>query len=741
MVQESEDLQVFEDRYEIIEELGRGGMGIVYKAYDRELEMNVAIKVLPDELTNSKRAITDLKREAKLAMQLRHPNIAALYHFAHSGETKFLVMELLEGQSLEDRLQEKEVLDLEEVQIIAKQLASALDYAHGEKVVHRDIKPDNIFLHIKNDDEEVRIMDFGIARQIKDSMTRLTRQDSSGTLLYMPPEQLQGKRTDGRADIYALGATLYECLAGTPPFYQGGIEYQIVNNAPQPIDEMPEEVNAALLKALAKLPDERFATATDFAKALAGIEVAASAEGAAEEEEDVYADLQPIPASVKVELQGVNEDLDFTGDFDTIDLGHVEAGDLCDMLATLEVTKMTEAGPDEELCPPHIIFRVNNDIFETITVDNDELLLVDQETSYLVPLTIDEALAIAAGLPTQSKPASVIENTKIIAAGGQVATEESAPSASSLDANNLPDLPPNLTIELQGISQEIEYTGEYECIELGHPSAPDLLEILQRMEAMEVRDPGPDEDLCPAALFYRWGEGDSDWANVIATGGALTFCYQDGPVDWEPMTVEEALQAAYDLPQGNQPATSGGGKAAPSSQQAPVSADAEKRREKLLNSTASYLDVSGRCENMKVWKGQGCFGVTCSFIPLGFFIAFLVVTEGNSSEVPSGVGVGLLIFCIGLASLLWGKENLEVGIDKPSDCLFVKRGNKRYAQKYLSEMAEAVVTLAPGEDGGFDVCIRLQGKERPWPIEGLQMAMKGEANKVADLINRLLASR
>ena len=261
---------VLEDRYEILEELGRGGMGIVFKALDRSLEMNVAIKVLPPELCGSKRAIKDLKREAKMAMQLNHPGIMALRHFADSGAVKFLVMELLEGQTLEDKLVEEEILDVPEVCELASQIGEALDFAHSAKVVHRDIKPANIFLKEKGDSFAVSLMDFGIARQIKDSMSRVSKVDTSGTLCYISPEQMRGKRADGRADIYSLAASLYECMAGHPPFYRGTISFQILNEKPAPIEDIPEQVNAALLKALAKDPEDRFKTATEFAKALAG---------------------------------------------------------------------------------------------------------------------------------------------------------------------------------------------------------------------------------------------------------------------------------------------------------------------------------------------------------------------------------------------------------------------------------------------------------------------------------------
>jgi len=261
---------ILDKRYEIKEEQGRGGMGIVYRAFDKELEMEVALKVLPLELASNQKAIQALKTEAKLAMKLNHPSIIGLHHFAHTGPVKYLVMELLSGYTLEEKLNQEEILEPEEVINLVKQLAGALDYAHSKKIVHRDIKPDNIFIHKENEIEEIKLMDFGIARQIKESMTRLTRQDNSGTILYMPPEQMEGKALNGRADIYALGATAYECLAGTPPFYKGSISYQILNKVPEPIDDIPQKINDALMIALAKNPNDRFDTVADFAKALAG---------------------------------------------------------------------------------------------------------------------------------------------------------------------------------------------------------------------------------------------------------------------------------------------------------------------------------------------------------------------------------------------------------------------------------------------------------------------------------------
>jgi len=261
---------VLSERYRLEAELGRGGMGVVYKAFDQELEIPVAIKLLPPEMASSARAIADLKREAVLAMRLRHPGIMALYHFDDSQDVKYLVMELLVGQTLEHRLVASPdgYLPVDEVVDLARKLGPAVDYAHSEKVVHRDIKPNNIFLHEKDGAIVPRIMDFGIARQMQDNMSRVSNQDSAGTLYYMSPEQLQGRPVDNRADIYSLAATYYECLAGSPPFHTGSVSYQVVNSAPQAIEGIPDHVNKALLRALSKNPDERQPTAAALADEL-----------------------------------------------------------------------------------------------------------------------------------------------------------------------------------------------------------------------------------------------------------------------------------------------------------------------------------------------------------------------------------------------------------------------------------------------------------------------------------------
>jgi len=270
--------QVLARRYELGAEIGRGGMGVVYRARDRELAMDVAIKVLPIELSASKRAIRDLKREAVLAMQLKHPGVMALYTLDSDDAVAFLVMELLEGMTLDERLGDEETLSLDETVDIGRQLAACLDYAHGQNVVHRDIKPANVFLRRRDEDATVEVVltDFGIARQIKDSLSRVSKVDASGTLCYVSPEVLRGRRADGRSDQYSLASTLYECLTGHPPFHSGTIAYQIVNEKPAPIADVPEHVNAVLMRALDKEPERRFPSCTAFAAALGGVGEAAA---------------------------------------------------------------------------------------------------------------------------------------------------------------------------------------------------------------------------------------------------------------------------------------------------------------------------------------------------------------------------------------------------------------------------------------------------------------------------------
>ncbi len=265
-------------RYELLEELGRGGMGIVYKALDTKLDTVVAIKLLPEYLARDNRGINILKREALAAMKLSHPNIMKFYHFEDHPEGKFLIVEYIEGKTLDQILDESPGHALPEEQVIkyAVEACKGLEYAHSEGVIHRDIKPSNIMVDVNG---RVKITDFGIARVLKDSHTRHTGTVTSGTLLYMSPEQIQGEKCDARSDIYSFGISLYELLSGNAPFSSGDITHQHINKMPAPIPDISDRLNAILVRCLEKKPEDRFRSAGELADALAGRMSAETTEG------------------------------------------------------------------------------------------------------------------------------------------------------------------------------------------------------------------------------------------------------------------------------------------------------------------------------------------------------------------------------------------------------------------------------------------------------------------------------
>lgn len=260
-------------QYRILKKLGKGGMGVVYLAEDMEMDDRlVAIKVLPPELSDNERAVENLRREARIAIDLTHRNIIRLYGFHSDGDMKFLVMEYVDGQNLEQKLARSKdgKLRLEEMLPIIEKVAVALDHAHSQRprVIHRDLKPSNIML---GKDGVVKLLDFGIAREMKDSFASTSGSlKVAGTPPYMSPEQVRGKAPSPAMDIYSLGVVCYECLRGRPPFHTGPLEYQILYEQPQPLDGVPEHVNQAILSALAKEVSKRPNRASDLVGLLSG---------------------------------------------------------------------------------------------------------------------------------------------------------------------------------------------------------------------------------------------------------------------------------------------------------------------------------------------------------------------------------------------------------------------------------------------------------------------------------------
>ena len=242
-------------RYRVVRQLGQGWMGSVWLAEDEKLDgFKVAIKMLPSILVNNKRAYAQVKAEALVSLKLSHPNIATIRAFEEENGNPFLVMDYIAGRTLDDYLAEKGTLTEEETIRLLTPIAAALDYAHLQGVVHRDVKPGNVMIR---KDGTPFVLDFGIAREIQETMTRVTGKLSSGTLMYMSPEQLNGAAPKPAQDVYSFAAMAYECLKGEPPFSRGQIEYQIVNNQPEPLGPQFAKSGAGVMAGLAKMAEER----------------------------------------------------------------------------------------------------------------------------------------------------------------------------------------------------------------------------------------------------------------------------------------------------------------------------------------------------------------------------------------------------------------------------------------------------------------------------------------------------
>ena len=260
--------------YAIEAELGRGGMGIVYKARDTKLDRELAIKVLPSAALASADDRERFYREAKSAAALNHPNIAQVYQIdeavpsdaPHGTEpSPFIAMEYIAGGTLQDKIKEKP-LSLPDAVKIASQVAEALKAAHAKDIVHRDIKSANVMI---TEDGVAKVLDFGLAKTNQSTM--LTRMGSTlGTVAYMSPEQTRGEAVDGRTDLWALGVMLYEMVAGRLPFagdYEQAVTYSILNEDPEPLTALrtgvPMELEWLVDKLLSKSPDDRYLRADD----------------------------------------------------------------------------------------------------------------------------------------------------------------------------------------------------------------------------------------------------------------------------------------------------------------------------------------------------------------------------------------------------------------------------------------------------------------------------------------------
>ena len=262
------------EAFELMELLGRGGMGIVFRARERALDREVALKVLALDPVFAPEAYGRFEREAKLAAKLDHPNIVPIFAVGHGNSIAYYTMRLVRGGTLESILASKKALEFDYCVRVLRDVAAALDHAHRQGVVHRDIKPANILL---GESGHAMVADFGIAKALGNTTGNVTGTGIIGSPAYMSPEQWRGEELDGRADQYALAVVAYEMLSGVRPFETARVEDLLTLHLSSEMPDitairpaLPASADAALRRAMAKLSSERFSTVSGFVEALAG---------------------------------------------------------------------------------------------------------------------------------------------------------------------------------------------------------------------------------------------------------------------------------------------------------------------------------------------------------------------------------------------------------------------------------------------------------------------------------------
>ena len=273
---------VLDSKYQLLQRLGQGGMGTVYRARRLHIGDEVAVKLLSHELLRDNYSIERFRREARSAAMIRHPNVVTIHDFSDGTEgdppEAYIVMELVSGESLRNLLEREGRLAPERAVNFMRDICAGVGIAHRQGLLHRDLKPDNVIISPPTGDgerETAKVVDFGLAKIRDDNVSPLTETGSMmGTIYYMSPEQCRGEELDARADVYSLGAMLYEMIAGRPPFRASNITGLITKHLTEPIPgfdpslHIPTPLATACFQALAKRREERQADATAFAKSL-----------------------------------------------------------------------------------------------------------------------------------------------------------------------------------------------------------------------------------------------------------------------------------------------------------------------------------------------------------------------------------------------------------------------------------------------------------------------------------------
>lgn len=258
-------------KFELLQQLGAGSMGIVYRARDTVLDREVALKVMRPESQVEQETIERFRREARAGAQLKHPSIVTVYDMGETeGSGTYIAMELLDGTDWRAALKERASLPLGLKINLIVQVCEGLAHAHRHGIVHRDVKPSNLFIHQRN---QAKILDFGIARLATSHLTRTGK--ILGTPNYMAPEQIVGQKCDSRSDLFSTAMVSFEFLSGSHPFQAPFIPKRIANDQPDRLTDidprLPAELEEVLQKAMSKDPEDRFQTGGEFADALRGV--------------------------------------------------------------------------------------------------------------------------------------------------------------------------------------------------------------------------------------------------------------------------------------------------------------------------------------------------------------------------------------------------------------------------------------------------------------------------------------
>jgi serine/threonine-protein kinase len=266
--------QILDGKYKIVEYLGAGGMSTVYKARHIVLDKILALKLLQPHLLGNPRFVQRFQLEAQAMARMQHPNLLTVHECGFLEGVPFLLVDLIDGKSLETLIQERTRLSVGQMIGIVLQVAEGLINAHDNGVVHRDIKPGNIMIAESGKGREVvKVVDFGLAKMLENEpgQQKISREGSSaGSPMYMSPEQCVGDPADARTDLYALGCVMYECLTGNPPLFGPTVLEtfnKVMNEKPQPVStlvELPEELDALILQCLEKRPENRPSSVVEF---------------------------------------------------------------------------------------------------------------------------------------------------------------------------------------------------------------------------------------------------------------------------------------------------------------------------------------------------------------------------------------------------------------------------------------------------------------------------------------------